>query len=856
MRPTDLRCCDMANPIGVDDAPRFSWHIEGNNAGQLQTAYQLTLASCDESIENRIVYDSGKVETDACIEIEIPELNLRSCTVYHWRVRLWDENSQVTQWSDWAYFETGLLGHFKGQWIGVPEGWELRGTPDPIPAPILRKSFLLPEKPVRGRIYVCGLGYSVVYVNGKRIGDEVLVPGVAQYDKTVYYNTFDITDQLIPGENVIGVILGNGWYNSYSDDPWMFKQAPWRSRPKLWLQGRFELRDKTTYEVVSDATWKSSTGPVLADGLRNGEFYDARLEKEGWAEPGFDDTQFQPVQIKRTPGGLRKAQHFTPIRCIETIQAVNVYEVRPGVWVYDFGKNISGFIYLNAKGYRNSEIVFRYSERIDIDGNINREKIAVYTQSGEFQTDHYIMKGADLECWSPEFTYHGFRYVEISGYPGTHTAEAFQAKVICTDFEKAGEFKCSDDIVNRIQAAALLATQTNFHGMPTDCPHREKNGWTGDAWISAEQLLTNFDGRTVYRKWMNDLRDGQRPDGHLPGLAPAAAWGYNRTGTTWGAALIMIPWYQYLYWGDSAILRENYDAMKAYYRNIAMMETEGIVAVDGEEFFAFGDWMPPGGNEARKCPVAITETATYFLMAKVLSKISDILNEPNEAVWFADQATRIKRCFRQKFFTTGEKVLFKQCQSAIAAVLYHEIQETNEQTVFVNALLDEIQNTDKHLDVGFHGMKYLLSALLENDLVELGYQMITRLDYPSFGYMIEQGATTLWEDWEGELSQNHHAFSDVSNFFYQGLAGIRLDPKSPGFKSFILKPSAPKGLDWVEAWHKSPYGRIESNWRRIGDEIEYRCSVPANTKAQLFLFDGTKHELSPGNYTFTVMDEI
>ena len=846
IKAVNLTCNDSVSPIGVDvSTPFFSWILTSTEPCQKQTAYKVkvTLASSPDTV----VWDSGKVLSDESVGVLYGGTPLLPRTGYLWQVTVWDKTGVESDPSDYAYFETGLMGRFKGQWIGTYTDSKNWRKPDPHPAPMLRKSFSLSGKVKKGRVYVCGLGYHVLFINGKRASDRVLSPAVSQYNERVYYETLDVTELLTEGENVFGVILGNGWYNSYTKDPWNFAQAPWRDKPKLWLEGHIELENGDTVDVLTDSTWKSSVGPIVADGLRHGEVYDARLEKDGWTEPGYDDGDFLPVQIKRSPGGIRTSWQATPIRKVESLKAVKIYRREDGSCVYDFGKNVSGYVRINAKGYRDAEIVFRYSERIDADNRINVEKISAYIQSGEFQTDRYIMRGLENEQWSPSFTYHGFRYVEVSGYPGDCDENSFTAEVVYTDFSSTGEFTCSNELINRIQSISRLATLTNFHGLPEDCPHREKNGWTGDAWISAEQFLLNFDPRRDYRKWITDLRDCQRPDGHLPGLAPTADWGYRRTGIVWGAALVYIPWYQYLYTGDKRILSENFEAMKRFIENTAALEDNGTVTHDGENPFAFGDWMPPGGNHARKCSVVLMETATYCDLLSILSKIARVLESSDDSLFYESEHDRIKECFKNKFMKDAPDT--SDAMTANGCISFCGLDVSGE---YALAVKKESLSNGGIADFGFHGMKYVLHTLTDNGMEDVAYNIIKNRKFPGWGYMVDSGATTLWENWEGDLSQNHHAFSDVSAFFYKALAGIRIDPEKPGFRHFYLKPFAPEDLDFVKASHRSPYGMIKSSWERADGGITYRCTVPVGTEASLTLFDGSVKELGSGEYEFFV----
>ena len=845
IRATDLLCNDTENPLGIDDlSPIFSWKTVSDEKNALQTSYRIRVARADAP--DKALWDSGKIASGVSVSIPYSGEKLEPMTAYAWSVKQWDKYDNESEWSDTAFFETGLMGTYRGQWIGPTNGDKTWRKPDPLPAPMLRKSFILPTKAKKARVYVCGLGYYNFLINGKKVSDKLLCPVLSQYNEKVYYDTFDITELLREGENVFAVTLGNGWYNSYTKDPWNFAQAPWRDRPKLWLESHIELDGGESIAVISDHTWKYSFGPVVADGLRHGETYDARLKKDGWSEPGYDDKDFIEVQIKRSPGGIRTSRQITPIRRIETLKAVKILEGADGARVYDFGKNVSGYVRIKAKGYEDAEIVFRYSEKIDENNNIDREKISAYIYSGEFQTDHYTMRGNEIEEWTPSFTYHGFRYVEITGYPGEYTDEAFTADVIYTDFTVLGDFNCSDESLNKLHAASMLATLTNFHGMPEDCPHREKNGWTGDAWISAEQLLLNFDARRDYRKWLSDIRDCQRPDGHLPGCVPTADWGYRRTGIIWGAALLFIPWYQYLYCGDKRIIEENYEASKRFVQNTADLEVDGTVTHDGESARSFGDWMPPGGNLARKCSVVLMETATYYTLLSVLSKMAYILEKQEEGEFYYHESLRIKDCFNKKYIKDG-LLTVRGCMTAYGCLAFNELDDGS----FLEQLKAESLSNGGIADFGFHGMKYVLQSLIDGGMEDIAYKIVKNRKYPGWLYMLDSGATTLWETWEGDLSQNHHAFSDVDTFFYKALAGIRMDPQNPGFKHFFLKPYTPDDISYVTASHVSPYGKIESAWERNGNTVIYKFRIPENTEATVILPNGSSERVGSGEHIFS-----
>ena len=663
-------CNDQTNPMGIDDlSPRFAWQMSSEEQGQRQTAYRIVVTDNAADLDNETnpFWDTGKVDSSESLNIEYDGVLLKPRKKYFWKIRQWDKDGKPCLWSEIATFEMGLMGVYLGKWIGAPTALSNYAV-EPSPAPMLRTKFFLSDDVAQGRVYICGLGYHELYVNGNKAIDSLLAPGVSQYDKHVLYETIDVTNMLHKGENVIGVILGNGFYNCYTLDSWSFRYATWRGFPRLWMEGHFLLNNGEETTEASDAHWKVASGPILTDGLRNGEKYDSRLNRPGWALPEYDDKDFKPVSILRPPGGLRISQQHPPIREIQVLTAKSVYETEADVWIYDFGQNLSGFISIEAPGFRDAHIKFRYSERIDEKGNIDTRKISEHIKSGEFQTDHYIMCGDDLETWEPRFTYHGFRYVEITGYPGKHNVSNFKAKVVHTDIKTRGEFVCSNDTINKIQDAVLRSTLTNYHGIPTDCPHREKNGWTGDAHLSAEQVLLNFDPKTAYRKWMGDFSDAQHPDGQLPGIVPTGGAGYRwGNGPAWDSAIALIPWYQYQYTGDKKILTDNFANIKRYVDFLKNMEDDGIVE------YGLGDWCHPDGKQNARCPVVVTDTAFYHTCASIASKIATTLKEEKDANHYSELASRIRSSFRREFVSLKNRTVYSGCQTTLACALYNDM---------------------------------------------------------------------------------------------------------------------------------------------------------------------------------------
>ena len=499
--------------------------------------------------------------------------------------------------------------------------------------------------------------------------------------------------------------------------------------------------------------------------------------------------------------------------------------------VFDFGVNISGWgqLWLNAPS--GCEFKLRYGEQLNSGGCLDNREIEMFIMTGEFQTDTYVSKGDGTEHWHPRFVYHGFRYIEVHGLEQAEESYIVQAAVVHTDLPVTGGFECSQPLLNRIQELAIRSTLTNYHGIPTDCPHREKNGWLGDALLSAEQVLLNFDPVTAYRKWIADIEDAQRPSGQLPGIVPSGGWGYNwGSGPAWDSALILIPWYCYLYAGDRQILEQSFEAMVRYLGFLDSMLNNGIAD------FGLGDWCPPAEMpNAHKCPTALTDTAYAYVDFKTTAKIALILGKSELAERFESRADYIRSAFRAAYLDSGTGSVAGNSQTALSCVLYQGLIDDDEvQAVFGN-LVAEVEKYGRHLDTGILGTKYLLHVLSRYDRSDLAFAVATQTDYPGWGYWIEQGATTLWERWDGKDSHNHHMFSDVSAWFYRELAGMQPDPEEPGFRHCIFKPNPVPGLSWAKAYHDSPYGRVESAWSVESGEFILNVVIPVTCRGSVIL---------------------
>lgn len=831
-RVYDLTCNHRNNPIGVETtSPLLSWKLSSDLRDQYQKAYRIVAASDELKLSQGVydLWDTGVVQSNQSVYIQYSGQPLSSRDRCFWKVMICDGNDNWSDWSDTAFFEMGLLeqSDWRAKWIGINSEES---------APYFRKEFTIEKAVKHARIYISGLGFYELRINGAKVGDSVLSPPFTRYDQTCLYDTLDVTPMLTEGRNAIGVILGNGWYNCFTQEVWSFWHAPWKDSPKLILQLYVAFTDGTSMTVCSDTSWKATCdGPITFNALRNGEFYDARKELAEWDMPGFDDSGWSNALIVRSPGGILRSNQMEPIRVVQTIRAVSYREVSPGVYVYDLGRNISGWAHIKVNGVAGQEIKLTYSERIDEQGRIDRYRIAKFVKSGEFQTDKYVMKGEANEEWEPRFVYHGFRYIEVTGLPEPPSLDSVSGRVAHTDLSTIGGFECSSDKLNRLQELVRWSTLTNYHGMPTDCPHREKNGWTGDAQLSAEQVLMNFDPVSAYRKWLADFRDVQRPSGQLPGIVPTGGWGFNwGSGPAWDSALILIPWYVYLYSGDVSIIEDVYDNMKAYLGYMTQMSENHLVD------FGLGDWCHPKKDDINPrhsdpdysvCPEIVTDTAYYYVDALILSKMATLLGKDEDAAAYGRLASDIKKAFRDSFIDSKTGVVKGNCQTSMACALYQGLTYESDRHLVFDRLVEAVEETGRHIDCGILGAKYVMHTLSEYGRSDLAFDIATNPTYPGWGYWLEQGATTFWESWAGGSSRNHHMFSDIGAWFYKALAGINPDEASPGFKNTIFRPNPVPELSYATAWHETMYGTVKCSWRVEGTTFYLNVSVPMNCTA-------------------------
>lgn len=687
--------------------------------------------------------------------------------------------------------------------------WICRGeAKQDSPAPYLRKSFSLKKSVQNASLHICGLGTGEYYINACPVTEDVLVTPITKYDSTVIYSTFDVTELLIVGENVFAAVLGNSWYNITQYDEWNYKCAPWCDVPKLIFQLDIIYNDGTTETINSDKSWKTADSPIVFNQVRYGVHYDARMETENWNAVSFDDSIWDDAAICHSPGGKLSDIPYAPIRVIKRLKPVKICGN-----VYDFGENLSGWLSVKIKGDSGNQVTIRYSERISAPDKIDQYSVNIFIDSNEGHCDKYICKGGEEETFEPRFIYHGFRYAEVSGNCEILSVEAC---LVHADLTVIGDFECDDEILNWIHQSSRRSTLTNYFSFPTDCPHREQNGWTGDAALSVDQCLYNYEIKVAYKKWLNDIKDAQRPSGEIPGAVPTGGFGYNwGNGPAWDSALIMIPYAIYKYTGDKSAICQMWDAMKKYMKFLESMADSYVID------FGLGDWLHPEDTIA--CPTQITNTAYYYRFSCVMADCAELIGA--SALEYLELAKNIKTAFRNKFMKDG-KMIF-DTQTSVACAIYQKLYEDEEYQAAASHLADLVRAKNYHTDCGVLGNKYIFDALSDYGYADIAYKMVSNPTCPSFAYWKSLGLSTLGEMWDlsviRHVSYNHHMFSEADNWLYKHIAGIK--PLAPGFAEVLIEPSFLPHLSFVKAHTTGVSVEWDNKTVKIISQVSGKLSV-------------------------------
>ena len=706
---------------------------------------------------------------------------------------------------------------FSGYWIGIGKTM-LAPTPKTGNAPVFRKVFSVDETIASAEIFLCGLGWHELYVNGTKADDRVLAPAVSRFDVRANYIVYDVGHLLSPGANCIAVILGNGWYNCQSTQKWSFDKAPWRDFPKLICDAVVNRR----IVAVSDESWKFADSPITYDALRSGEHYDARAEIPGFADAETDDSDWRPAKRCFPPGGDIDEEEIEPCRIMRRIAPVGVKRLSQHAAVYDFGVNLTGWCEITVTGKAGSAVTIDYAEKLRAGGDIDNTENGMYIRETPFQHDVYILKGDGAETWHPRFTYHGFRYAKVVAEDAA--VDAIEAHFVHTDFPRTGTFQTDSPYLNKLHENIIRSYLANFTGIPTDCPHREKNGWTGDAHLGCLVGMWNFDPERGYHHFLRILADCQRKNGQLPCIAPTGGtYGFN-----WGAGpvfdfmLFEGVWQIWRFYGNVAVIGEFYDNMARYLDFCLSMSEDDLVS------FGLTDWAHP--EDANFVSLRVTASAFYYNCLQYMVVFAEVTGRRDDATEYRERADRVKRSFR-KTFCRPDGSCSNNTMTELACALYYDFTETPEATAAL--LAKKCRDAGHRAIFGIVGAKLVPRVLSDHGYAEDAWKIVTQEEFPGWGYSIRQGATTLWEQWSGINSQCHIMFGSIDAWLYEYLAGIRIE--EPAFKVIRFAPCFVEGVNRVEASRKIGGGMVYAKWIRTGNEIAFECHIPEGSTGILDL---------------------
>lgn len=835
----------LVNPMGIDLVkPRFGWNIVSAERNVMQTAYQILVASSPEKLNANEgdLWDSGKTNEEASIQVAYNGKELTSRLRCYWKVKVWTNNGQ-SEWSANNSFTMGLLYYkdWPKGWIGFDRAfpWDNMKTDSRLSARYYRKEFQSVKQVKYATASIIGLGLYELYINGKKVGNDVLTPTPTDYTKNVKYNTYDVTEHLKNGKNAVGAILGNGRFFAMrqNEKPYKIKTFGF---PKMLMNINIVYTDGTTANIDTDDSWKGTAdGPIRTNNEYDGEEYDATKEFAGWNNVGFDDSKWLKAEFVQEPTGVIEAQMNENIKVMNTLRPVSIKKLSGGRFILDMGQNMVGWLQIKVKGTKGKQIKLRFAESLQDNGELFTANLR-----NAKNTDLYTIKGTEQETWEPTFVYHGFRYVELTGYAYQPALADFTGKMIYDNMKTVGTFETSDALTNQIFKNAWWGIAGNYKGIPIDCPQRnERQPWLGDRGAVAFGESFVFDNGRFYTKWLQDIRNSQKEDGAIPDVAPAF-WRYYSDNMTWPGTILLITEMVYNQTGDVNVVRDNYPAMKKWlgYMKDRYMK-DYILTKD-----SYGDWcMPPvtieagrGKSADKKYPSELISTAYYYHFTQLMIQFAKASGNNADVATFEALGQKIKDAFNQKYYNEKGYYGTNVLTDNIIPLYFKMVPEKQVDKVFKN-IVYTIEVTNKgHLSNGLVGIQWLMRCLNDYGRPDLAYTVATKKTYPSWGYMIENGATTIWELWNGNTSdpkmnsQNHvMMLGDLLTWYYENLAGIK--SALPGFKKIIMKPEMIAGLDHVNASYQSAYGMIKSSWKKSAKQLNWNITVPPNTTAVIYL---------------------
>ncbi len=840
--PTDLTCEYASNPISIDTPkPRFGWLLQSDRRNQSQSAYQLLVASSAENLHagRADKWDSGKVTSDRSVNVPYAGISLSSDENCYWQVRVWDQDDRASAYTEPAVFTMSLLDEsdWTGHWIGAPTD---------VASPLLRTEFDLANSVSRARLHISGLGWYELYLNGQRVGDHVLDPATSDYTQRVLYVTYDVTDLLQTGANAVGVMLGNGWY---CEPGWEHRYG---DSPRLRLQLNVEFADGSTTSVASGSGWKAAPGPITRNDLYGGETCDARREQPGWEATGFDDAHWDPAVDKDAPGGRMVAQVMPPIRVNKRLQPVNVTQPQGGIHVYDLGQLFGGWAKLRLKGERGTTVTIKYAcQLLEESGLVDQESGEFYFRHRSRASAHeegdeidiYILKGdPEGESYEPRFTYHPVRYVQVES-DRSISIEELQGQVVYSDVDLSGGFECSNAIFNRIHELVHWTVTNGLFGIPLDCLHREHWAWTDPATI-ASSLYPRKHMPRFWTKWLEDIKDAQLEDGSVPDICPNYVQ-RDDPDPAWGGNYPILVWYLYQYFDDSRILEEHYAPIRLWVDYLISVAENHIVS-EGH----YGDHMLPGaapGEEefvSSETPPPLLWTGYYYLGAAIVAKAADYLGKKDEAAHYRRLAEQIKDALNHEWLDPDARRYATGSQTANLFPLALGIVPQASQAGVVQDIVHNIVDTwGGHHHTGNTGVTCLIDTLTQHGQGEVLYDLVATPSYPGWGFMVEQGATTIWESWSLQstvgAAESMIMWASIDEFFYNDLAGIKGPDyhgpgfMTPGFREIHIEPHPLGNLEHAAATIRTVRGQISSRWQRTDQSISLEVTIPVNSRARV-----------------------
>jgi alpha-L-rhamnosidase len=831
---------DLSNPIGLQTPqPRFSWQLNSDTRNVLQTAYEIHVGTAASALSSgkELIWNSGKIDSDSSIFVSFKGSPLQSGKRYYWQVRVWDNKGKASDWSTPAFFQMALLNpsDWKAKWIevGYQEDTVLR------PSPMFRKLFTSSKKIQSATAYITAHGLYEAQINGKRVGDAYLTPGWTSYNKRLQYQVYDVTNLLKQGSNVIGVTLGSGWYRG--NLAWGGLKNIYGKDLALLLQLEITYTDGTTESIISDESWKSSTGAIRSSEIYHGETIDARKEKEGWATTGYNDAGWSGVKVRNHPMDVLVATYNEPVKKHETFKPVKIFTTPRGEKVIDFGQNLVGWVVVKAKGKSGDTIRINHAEVLDKQGNFYTENLRAARSEG-----NYILNGKGEEVFEPHFTFHGFRYIKVTGYPGELKPENFTAVALYSDMKPTGSFTTSNPLINQLQHNIEWGQKGNFLDVPTDCPQRdERLGWTGDAQVFSRTASFLRDVHNFFAKWLKDVAADQLPDGSVPHVIPNVL-GPAAGSAGWADVSTIVPWNMYLAYGDKRILEEQYPSMKAWVKYMTDSSKNNL----WDRGFHFGDWLSYmvdndlGGRSAITDKYLIAQ-CFYAHSTQLLINAANVLGKQEDVAHYKELLSKIKEAFLKEFVTPNGR-LVSGTQTAYVLALHFDMLPENLRQQAVDRLIDNIKSYGNHISTGFLGTPYICHVLSRFGRSDVAYNLLLQETFPSWIYPVKMGATTIWERWNGIRpdstfepasmnSFNHYAYGAIGDWMYRQMVGLDTDEEGVGYKKIKIQPHIGGGFTHAAATYQTRYGQLSSGWKIENGKLTVDTEVPANTTATIYI---------------------